>query len=117
MAGLKLVCGLVLFMLVVEPMGTAALSCVDMASQTVACMGYLQNGGGNRPPSSCCNGVRNVIRQARTTRDRQTLCRCLQNAARAFSGSSYRLVESLPGKCRVRITFRINPSTDCNRVR
>ncbi|KAK8709574.1 hypothetical protein V6N13_060589 [Hibiscus sabdariffa] len=117
MAGLKLVCGLVLFMLVVEPIGTAALLCGDVASQTTACIGYLQNRGGNRPPSGCCNGVRNIIRQARTTRDRQTLCRCLQAAARALSGINYRLIESLPGKCRVRIPFGINPSTNCNRVR
>ncbi|GMI96023.1 ARABIDOPSIS THALIANA LIPID TRANSFER PROTEIN 1, lipid transfer protein 1, LIPID TRANSFER PROTEIN 1 [Hibiscus trionum] len=115
MASLKLVCGLVLFMLVVEPMATTAFSCGDVVSQTVGCIGYLQNRGGNRPPSGCCNGIRNVIRLARTTRDRQTVCRCLQTAARAFSGINYRLVGGLPAKCGVRIPFKISPSTNCNR--
>ncbi|KAK8684800.1 hypothetical protein V6N13_040816 [Hibiscus sabdariffa] len=117
MAGLKLVCGLVLFMSVVEPMGTAALSCGDVVSQTAACIGYMQSRGGNRPPSGCCNGVRNLNRLARTTRDRQTVCRCLQTAAKAFSGINYGLVESLPARCGVRVPLKINPSTDCNRVR
>ncbi|GMI96025.1 ARABIDOPSIS THALIANA LIPID TRANSFER PROTEIN 1, lipid transfer protein 1, LIPID TRANSFER PROTEIN 1 [Hibiscus trionum] len=117
MAGLKLVCGLVLFMLVVEPMATTALTCGDVMSETAACIEYLQNKGGKSPPSGCCDGIRNLNNQARTTRDRQTACRCLQTAAKAMRGINYRLAEKLPAKCGVRIPYKISPSTNCNRVR
>ncbi|KAE8717589.1 Non-specific lipid-transfer protein [Hibiscus syriacus] len=117
MASVKLVCGLILFMLVVEPMATTALTCGDVAGLAAGCLGYLQNRGGRRPSSACCNGVRNLNRRARTTRDRRTVCRCLQTAARTISGVNYRLAESLPARCGVRIPFKISPSTNCNRVR
>ncbi|KAE8728117.1 Non-specific lipid-transfer protein B [Hibiscus syriacus] len=117
MAGLKLVCGLILFMLVVEPMATTALTCGDVVGLAAGCIGYLQNRGGRRPSRGCCNGVHYLNRRARTTRDRRTVCRCLQNTARRISGVNYRLAESLPAKCGVRIPFKISLSTNCNRVR
>ncbi|KAE8714568.1 Non-specific lipid-transfer protein 3 [Hibiscus syriacus] len=43
-------------------------------------MGYLQNGGAL--PGPCCDGVRALNGMARTTPNRQTACRCLQNAAK-----------------------------------
>ncbi|KAH1089447.1 hypothetical protein J1N35_016704 [Gossypium stocksii] len=115
MAGLKLICGLVLLcMLVVEPMATTALTCGQVASQTAGCIRYLQRGG--NPPAACCNGVRNLNRQARTTRDRRTACRCLQTAARTISGINAKLAAGLPAKCGVKIPYKISPSTNCNRV-
>ncbi|XVF29704.1 hypothetical protein REPUB_Repub15cG0145200 [Reevesia pubescens] len=112
-AALKLVCAIVLCMLVVEPMATRAISCGDVAKQIRGCIQYLRNGGAL--PSSCCNGVRAVNNQARTTSDRRTVCRCLQNAARSISGLRPNLALGLPGKCGVRIPYRISTSTNCNK--
>ncbi|XWS09498.1 hypothetical protein CRYUN_Cryun40dG0089700 [Craigia yunnanensis] len=113
MAALKVVCALVLCMLVVEPMVTTAISCGDVAKQMGACVNYLQKGG-NLPPN-CCTGVRGLNSQATTTSDRQTVCKCLQNAAKSISGLKPNLAEGLPGKCGVDIPYKISTSTNCNK--
>ncbi|XWS35407.1 hypothetical protein CRYUN_Cryun21dG0123700 [Craigia yunnanensis] len=113
MAGLTLVCALVLCMLVIEPMATSSILCGDVAKQMTGCMKYLQNGG--NLPSSCCDGVRALNTQAKTSPDRQTVCRCLQSAAKSISGLKTKLAEGLPGKCGVNIPYKISTSTNCNK--
>ncbi|KAK8703754.1 hypothetical protein V6N13_047400 [Hibiscus sabdariffa] len=78
-----------------------------------ACVRYLQNGGAL--PRPCCDGVQALNGMARTTPDRQTACRCLQNAAKTIPDIKPNLAETLPGKCGVNIPYRISTSTYCNR--
>ncbi|KAE8702849.1 Non-specific lipid-transfer protein [Hibiscus syriacus] len=115
MAGLKLVYAILLSLLVVSPIATTALTCGDVSSKMAACVRYLQNGG--TVPVLCCNGVRGLNGIARTTPDRQTACRCLQNAARSIPNIKPPLAESLPGKCGVNIPYKISTSTNCNSVK
>ncbi|TXG58964.1 hypothetical protein EZV62_016793 [Acer yangbiense] len=99
MAALKLVCALVACMLVVAPMAQAAVTCGTVTSSVAPCIGYLR-GGGALPPA-CCSGVKSLNNAAVTTADRQTACRCLQNAAKQISGINLNLAAALPGKCGV----------------
>ncbi|KAE8712451.1 Non-specific lipid-transfer protein 1 [Hibiscus syriacus] len=115
MAGLKLVCALLLCVLVASPIATTALTCGDVSTKMAACVRYLQNGGA--VPVPCCNGVRGLNGMARTTPDRQAACRCLQNAARSIPNIKPPLAESLPGKCGVSIPYKISTSTNCNSVK
>ncbi|XP_022760951.1 non-specific lipid-transfer protein 1-like [Durio zibethinus] len=114
-AALKLVCALLLCMLVVEPMATTAISCGYVAKQISGCIKYLQNGG--FLPPNCCMGIRALNNGAKTTRDRRSVCRCLQNAARTIPGIKRNLAVGLPKKCGVKIPYKISPSTNCNRVK
>ncbi|KAK8548506.1 hypothetical protein V6N13_054704 [Hibiscus sabdariffa] len=115
MAGLKLVCALALCLLVVSPIATTAITCGDVSTKMAACIRYLQNGGAL--PRPCCDGVRALNGMARTTPDRQTACRCLQNAAKSIPNIKPNLAETLPGKCGVNIPYKISTSTNCNSVR
>ncbi|XVE80755.1 hypothetical protein DITRI_Ditri15bG0005800 [Diplodiscus trichospermus] len=115
MAALKVVCALVLCMLVAEPMATTSITCGVVASRLAPCVNYLQNGG--TLPSNCCAGVKTLNSQARTTSDRQTVCRCLQDAAKNINGLKTQLAEGLPGKCGVNIPYKISKSTNCNNVK
>lgn len=113
MGALKLVCALVLCMLVVEPMVSNAITCGDVAKQLTPCLNYLKNGGAL--PTGCCAGVKNLNNAAKTTPDRQSACRCLQNAAKSITGLKQNLAESLPSKCGVNIPYKISQSTNCNK--
>ncbi|KAI9153347.1 hypothetical protein LWI28_009937 [Acer negundo] len=115
MAALKLVCALVACMLVVAPMAQAAVTCGTVTSSVAPCIGYLR-GSGALPPA-CCSGIKSLNAAAATTADRQTACRCLQNAAKQISGLNLNLAAGLPGKCGVNIPYKISPSTDCSKVR
>ncbi|MBA0787166.1 hypothetical protein Gotri_028176, partial [Gossypium trilobum] len=113
MAALKLVCALVLCMLVVEPIATTAITCGDVTSKVAGCLSYLQNGG--NVPKACCDGIRSLNMMARTTPDRQTVCGCLQTAAKAVKIKG-NLAETLPAKCSVNIPYKISTSTNCKKL-
>ncbi|KAK3227489.1 hypothetical protein Dsin_007351 [Dipteronia sinensis] len=115
MAALKLVCALVACMLVVAPIAQAAVTCGTVASSVAPCIGYLR-GSGPLPPA-CCSGIKSLNAAAVTTADRQTACRCLQNASKSISGINPGLAAGLPGKCGVSIPYKISTSTDCSKVK
>ncbi|KAK6266413.1 hypothetical protein QUC31_017250 [Theobroma cacao] len=115
---LKLVFGLaVLWMLVVDPMATAALTCDDVTGQLFPCLTYLTLRGKNvrPPPQGCCNGVRRLNKQAQSKADRQKACNCIKGLAGTFTGLNLDLVEGLPRRCNVNIPYKISPSTDCKK--
>ncbi|XVF65804.1 hypothetical protein PTKIN_Ptkin09bG0280000 [Pterospermum kingtungense] len=113
MAAVKVVSVLVLCMLVVEPMTTTAISCVDVDKLLFPCLFYLTRGG--KLPSTCCSGVRALHSRTRTTSDRQTVCKCFKNYFKTIPGFKANLGESLPGKCRVRIPYKISFSANCKK--
>ncbi|GKA34182.1 reverse transcriptase domain-containing protein [Tanacetum coccineum] len=73
------------------------LTCGQVVGAVAPCLGYLRNGGS--PPPTCCNGVRGLRNQARTTGDRKTICNCLKSASSSYRGVSGNYAASLPGKC------------------
>ncbi|KAK1428059.1 hypothetical protein QVD17_16886 [Tagetes erecta] len=90
-----------------------AVTCGQVVGAVAPCLGYLRNGG--NPPPNCCNGIRGLRNQARTTADRKTICNCLKSASSSYRGVSGNYAASLPGKCGVNLPYKISPSTDCNR--
>lgn len=95
MATLKLVCGLMLCMLVVEPMVTNALTCRDVARQLAPCINYLKNG--RALPKGCCVGLGTWTTSLKPPLIVELLAdRCLQNAAKTIIGLRQNLAESLP---------------------
>ncbi|GMI96022.1 hypothetical protein HRI_003271500 [Hibiscus trionum] len=94
----------------------AALSCGDVVNHLLPCVSYVQNGG--QPAAQCCNGVRTLYGQAQTSTDRQNVCKCIKSAVNGIPYSSSNLgnAASLPDKCNLHISYKISPSTDCNKV-
>ncbi|KAG4925345.1 hypothetical protein JHK87_050885 [Glycine soja] len=45
---------------------------------------YLTLMQGGSVSDSCCGGVRNILGSASTTSDKQTVCKCLQQAANNY---------------------------------
>ncbi|KFK34405.1 non-specific lipid transfer protein [Arabis alpina] len=102
-------------MLVAAPMASeAAISCAAVTSNLRQCIGYLF-GGGVIPPA-CCYGVKRLNNMARTTRDRQQTCRCIQQTARALASKiNPGRAARLPGACGVKISYPISATTNCNK--
>ncbi|CAN1142054.1 Non-specific lipid-transfer protein [Linum perenne] len=110
---MKLVAMLLVCALVAAPTRTAnAITCGQVASIMTPCVSYLRSGGA--VPQSCCNGVRNLISQARTTPDRRQTCQCLKSAAAGVSGLNPDNAIGLPAACRVNIPYKISTKTNCN---
>ena len=91
-----------------------AVTCGQVVGAVAPCLGYLRNGG--NPPPVCCNGIRGLRNQARTTADRKAICNCLKSASSSYRDVSGNYAASLPGKCGVNLPYKISPSTDCNRI-
>ncbi|KAJ1384229.1 Plant lipid transfer protein/Par allergen [Sesbania bispinosa] len=112
----KVTCLAVMCIALGIPLANAALSCGQVQISVAPCIGYLRSAGG-AVPAACCNGVRNVNNQARTTPDRQGVCNCLKSSVLRFPGLNPATISSLPGKCGVNLPYKISPSIDCNKVK
>ncbi|GAB4856245.1 hypothetical protein Ancab_014172 [Ancistrocladus abbreviatus] len=102
-------------MVVAAPAAEAAMSCGTVAQYLSPCLDYLRSGGAGTVPVPCCSGIKSLNDAAKTTPDRQAVCRCLKSAAAAFSGSTG-VAAGVPVKCGVHIPYKIDPATDCNKV-
>ncbi|CAK9143825.1 unnamed protein product [Ilex paraguariensis] len=112
---MKVACVVLVFMVVVAPHEVGALTCGQIQAGLAPCLGYLR--GGNVVPPKCCDGIRALNSEAKTTADRQAACRCLQSAAKSISGINLGKAAGLPGRCGVNIPYKISPSTDCSKVK
>ncbi|KAB1224631.1 Non-specific lipid-transfer protein [Morella rubra] len=90
---------------------SAAVSCGQVASALAPCISYVTNGGA--VPPQCCSGIRTINNSAKTTPDRQAVCKCLKSTAGSISGLKPGLVAGLPAKCGVNVPFKISTSTNC----
>ncbi|KAK9920249.1 hypothetical protein M0R45_028807 [Rubus argutus] len=88
-----------------------AITCNQVTQSVAPCLGYVRNGGA--VSGACCNGIRNLNAQAKTTKDRQDTCNCLKNAAGSIPGLNPNLAAGLPGKCGVSVPYKISTSTNC----
>lgn len=109
---LKLAFVVLACMVVGAPLASQAFTCSQVSASLRPCIIYLKNGG--TVPAPCCNGVQYLSNSARTTIDRQSICRCLVAAARSTRGLNPNLVAGLPNRCGVRLPYTISPSTNCN---
>ncbi|XP_061370729.1 non-specific lipid-transfer protein 1-like [Gastrolobium bilobum] len=92
----------------------AVPTCGQVTSTVTPCVSYLI-GSGSAVPAPCCNGVRTLNNQAKTTPDRQAVCRCLKPIAKNIGGLNPEKLASLPGKCGVNFPYKITASIDCNK--
>ncbi|RWW53269.1 hypothetical protein BHE74_00040253 [Ensete ventricosum] len=91
----------------------AAISCGQVISYLIPCLGYAQGTG--PLTERCCSGVRGLNDAAQTTPDRQATCNCLKRSAAGVSGIQPGLISGIPSKCGINVPYRISPSTDCSR--
>ncbi|KAL3615780.1 hypothetical protein CASFOL_040074 [Castilleja foliolosa] len=96
----------------VPPPAEAAISCSTVANDLSPCINYVVYGGA-APPTSCCEGIKTLYKQASATADRQAVCSCIKSVASSATPTIVNNAASLPGKCGVNIPYKISPSTDC----
>ena len=92
-----------------------AITCGQVSQSVAPCFSYVKSGGA--VPAACCNGIRSLNSQAKTTKDRQDTCNCLKNAAGSIPGLNPSLAAGLPGKCGVSVPYKISTSTNCATVK
>ncbi|AES79814.2 Lipid transfer protein [Medicago truncatula] len=109
----KVTCLTVICLVLGISMTNAALSCPQVQLTVVPCLGYLRNPGPS-VPAPCCNGLRGLNNQAKTTPERQSVCRCLKTTAQSLSGLNVPALATLPKKCGVNLPYKISTAIDCN---
>ncbi|KAF6143077.1 hypothetical protein GIB67_041145 [Kingdonia uniflora] len=110
----KLTCVMLACMVISAPFAAeAAITCGTVVSKLAPCITFLRSGG--LIPSGCCSGVQALNGLAKTTLDRKIACGCLKTAAASYNVNSANAA-ALPGKCGVRIPYKISTSTDCSKV-
>ncbi|TKY65686.1 Non-specific lipid-transfer protein [Spatholobus suberectus] len=94
----------------------AALSSPQVQLIVAPCIAYARGPGGP-VPAPCCNGVRTLNNQARTTPDRQGFVGVSNPLLLSFPGLNFASIAALPAKCGVNLPFKLSLSTDCNKVK
>lgn len=89
----------------------AAIPCPTVESRLNPCSGYVT---GNGQLGGCCAGVRRLYNEAKTTADKQSVCRCLKIIVSSHSRINIRKAADLPRLCNVNIPYPINPNIDCS---
>ncbi|MDG6100341.1 hypothetical protein EXU34_23115 [Alteromonas sp. ZYF713] len=110
--GKMVLCVVITCMVVAAPYAKA-LTCGQVASSVLPCLGYLK--GGPLPPA-CCNGVKGLVSAANSTPARKTACNCLKTIYNSNRNIDLGKAAGLPGKCGTSVPFKISPSTDCNKI-
>ncbi|KAK9734250.1 hypothetical protein RND81_04G126100 [Saponaria officinalis] len=98
------------------PWTDAALGCNVVVQSLVPCLSYFEGGGAGKVPGKCCAGIRNLNNQAKTTPDRQAVCKCLKDSANALKNINIGLAASIPSRCGVNLPYKLDPSTDCTKI-
>uniref|UniRef100_A0A6N2K7N7 Non-specific lipid-transfer protein n=1 Tax=Salix viminalis TaxID=40686 RepID=A0A6N2K7N7_SALVM len=114
---LKFVCLVVCAVVMAASTAEAAISCNQVVSALTPCISYVVSNGALT--QQCCQAIRGLNSAAKTTPDRQGVCTCLKNTASQFASNSRNvaLAAGLPGKCGVKLPYKIDPSTDCKRIK
>ncbi|PNY10325.1 non-specific lipid-transfer protein [Trifolium pratense] len=117
MANFKLACVVLMCMVLLYAQNGYAVTCGQVTSNILPCVGYLQNGG--PVTTNCCNGVRAIANAAaRSIADIRTTCYCLKSAAERFKSIiNENNAASLPGKCGINLPFKINYSINCASIK
>ncbi|XP_051180146.1 probable non-specific lipid-transfer protein 3 [Lolium perenne] len=94
---------------------SAAVTCGQVGSSLAPCIPYA-TGKSATLSQGCCSGMKSLNAMARTSADRQAVCRCLKSLAGSVKSVDLGVVAGAPAKCGVSVPFPINMSTDCNKV-
>ncbi|CAN8246334.1 unnamed protein product [Cochlearia groenlandica] len=78
----------------------------------VACLEADVSDDVNKPMPDCCNAIKNVNKEAKTTQARQQLCKCFQDAIKIHKFKSF---VGLPERCDIPTSVPFDDTTDCAR--
>lgn len=95
---------LVMSCVVLEP--CRALTCGDVNSSLAPCVNYLSGKGA--ATAQCCSGVHRLNGLANNTANRRAACNCMKANAGRVKGLRYDLINQLPRRCGVGLSFTID---------
>ncbi|KAL1368833.1 hypothetical protein HN51_022970 [Arachis hypogaea] len=93
----------------------AGPSCGNVQDALSPCIRYV-TGIDNNVPGACCNGIKKVKSQSKTTQDRRSVCKCIKTTAHSIKKLNIHKLAGLPAKCGVNLPYKLSPSIDCNRI-
>ncbi|KAL7143432.1 hypothetical protein ABFS83_08G190200 [Erythranthe nasuta] len=110
---LMMVCLFVIIITGPAEVESAAITCSAVVTRITSCIGYVQRGGEVTP--ACCDSLKSLNDEAKTTADLQAACRCLTALIPSVSPNPS-LINSLPDKCGIPFPYRYTPSLDCSKL-
>nr|AAM00273.1 lipid transfer protein 2 [Euphorbia lagascae] len=112
----KMVISVVVIVAIIQLMAMQgeAVDCKDVNSNLATCIPYL-TGKDTAPPTTCCDGVKNLPKIAQTTADRRAACECVKAAASHYTINE-KAASSLPKDCGAVINIPISKTTNCQQI-
>ncbi|XP_014497569.1 non-specific lipid-transfer protein 1 [Vigna radiata var. radiata] len=98
------------------PLAEADIPCGSLQLTVAPCIGYLTGPAGRPIPAACCNGVKRINNQAKSTPDRRSVCTCLKNSVLSVPGINVPRLSALARNCGVHLPYKVTPSINCNTI-
>ncbi|OIW11736.1 hypothetical protein TanjilG_20220 [Lupinus angustifolius] len=97
-----------------SPYCVAHIECAEIIEYLQTCVGYLKHGGASdKPPSTCCDGVKAVLNKLKSVDDKRDACNCIK-AIVQITKLKLENARNVPIKCGIKIPFQISPDFDCS---
>ncbi|XP_038891281.1 non-specific lipid-transfer protein Cw18-like [Benincasa hispida] len=96
-------------------------SCVPVAQELSPCLGFIKGSdsafGGEHPSPSCCSGVKKLVGDAKTKKDKVDLCECIKKSLSMIGPYDPSRIPLIPKECGIPVQIPpIDNSTDCSKV-
>lgn len=110
-AGMGMMMVMFMVMTIIAPHAEGVIQCNDVYGKLSPCINFAIGSG--PLTGECCNGVKTLYSAAKTTPDRQGICKCLKQVSGGGPSVNTGNIQSIPGKCGVNLPYKISPNMDC----
>ncbi|KAL5977058.1 hypothetical protein ACLOJK_021398 [Asimina triloba] len=109
----NLTVALFLTLFIMAHVGNAAITCGDVDLKAASCVNFVTGKVSTVPPA-CCSGLHALVQKATTVTDRRTICNCLKQGVKKFTGVKDQFLAKIPAACDIKVGFPVSLSTNCN---
>ncbi|GMH26382.1 hypothetical protein Nepgr_028225 [Nepenthes gracilis] len=90
--------------------------CNLVKSRLGSCIPYLKTKGSGPVPAGCCTQVRTLNAVSTLHAVRRAICICLKQIIPTYGPGAFGAAASVPGKCGVKLPFKITKNLNCDTV-
>ncbi|KAJ3676498.1 hypothetical protein LUZ60_003910 [Juncus effusus] len=91
-----------------------SISCDNVISFLSPCMSFMDDG---KVSHSCCYGVKRIYKAVKSSNyDLRMTCSCLKQEAASYYALTADTVNTVTGKCRVKLPFEVTKNINCSKL-
>ncbi|CAK9156683.1 unnamed protein product [Ilex paraguariensis] len=104
------------FLFFLAHVSEAAITCGTVDVKAASCVTFA-TGKDTKPSAACCSGLQQLTQSVKSVDDKKTICRCLKAGVQKFNGVQDKFLSKIPDACKIKVTFPVSLSINCETIR